>query len=526
MLFEQKLNDISLQYYFVKHPSEFIESVCYDELPSIETFKDTFKSTKIYKTLSLDINDGNEKFYSKKGIEKIYVEILQAAGLAIISTFLSDIDKFLNKPIQEANDSIINYLMNKDYMTTINNFLPADESPLDFISFSIDEAKMDRNFIESLWNVKKYYLDIAKMNQSEMKSLKYDCNMIKGFNYNLVKTWIQPFYADLISAMYDYDLDSIDYDDKSSNNKNANPKVKKKEQNIVIAKEESENIHKNEHKILTVEDAIEKNFNGLIGLTDVKKAILRKTKLIQKLPTKAVDCNFRIVGNPGVGKTTVAEAMSGTFYDAGIIKNPEFVVLNGAGLKGKYVGHTVGQVKEIFKKANGGTLFLDEVYSLLSSDGNEDSFTQEAITQLMLEVENLYKLQQQDPSNKTLVIMAGYKDKIDMLLNKNVGFARRFSNIIDIKDYSLEELEAIFNMLMEKDGFKMTKQADKKLKEVLEQQRKKPNFSNAGYVRNLLQKVEEYQAERSEIDDLTINEEDIAKSSIDLEIPERQRMGF
>ena len=79
---------------------------------------------------------------------------------------------------------------------------------------------------------------------------------------------------------------------------------------------------------------------------------------------------------------------------------------------------------------------------------------------------------------------------------------------------------------MEKDGFKMTKQADKKLKEVLEQQRKKPNFSNAGYVRNLLQKVEEYQAERSEIDDLTINEEDIAKSSIDLEIPERQRMGF
>lgn len=204
--------------------------------------------------------------------------------------------------------------------------------------------------------------------------------------------------------------------------------------------------------------------------------------------------------------------------------------MNGAQLKGKFVGHTVGNVQAIMEKARLGTLFLDEVYSLLPpSNDNEDSFTQEAITQLMIEVENLYKAQLENPENKTLVIMAGYKDKLDALLEKNVGFKRRFPNSIDIADYTENELMEIFDFMMKNDGFDITPTALQEVKQSITAAKKQKNFSNAGYVRNLLQGIEEYQAERADIKDMTIQPEDViasAKNLHDAPASHSSKIGF
>ncbi len=523
MLFEQNLNEIAMQYYFVKNPAEFIELSFYNELPDLEEINAIFKSTKIYHALSLNIEDDFDTYNKKKSFEKSFIDILNAAGLAIESIILSDLDLIIQKSTTgNVYKNTYFYLLHQGYSEKVDNIMHANENIIDFLSFSISNNKLDRKYLESLRNIKNYFYKIIKDNQKILQYLKHDLSSIKSFNYSVVKNWILPYY-DKVAAIAEEDIcEKVDEQVKEK------LKPKTKEQKATKTKNSNtKKVPKETRKIIAIEDALKKNFEGLVGLKDVKEIILRKTKLIQKVPGKAVDCNFRIVGNPGVGKTTIAEAMSKTFYDCGIIKNPEFVELNGAGLKGKYVGHTVGQVKDIFKKAKGGTLFLDEVYSLISPDGSEDSFTQEAITQLMIEVENLYKEQQKDPSNKTLVIMAGYKDKLDMLLDKNIGFKRRFSNIIDIKDYTLEELEEIFNLMMKKDGFSLDEEARKKLLEILEQNRKKKNFSNAGYVRVLLQKAEEYQAGRTDVGNLTISEEDLAASSKELDdSPEQRRIGF
>ena len=163
---------------------------------------------------------------------------------------------------------------------------------------------------------------------------------------------------------------------------------------------------------------------------------------------------------------------------------------------------------------------------MISAEGSDDSYTQEAITQLMLEVENIYKEQSQNADSRTLIIMAGYKDKIAELLDKNVGFKRRFPNTIDIKDYNIEELMAIFNSLMKKDGFNISSDGNKEIEKVLNEQKGKKNFANAGFVRNLLQKVEEYQAERTVKDDMTISVEDVTLAKKDFDEPEERKMGF
>lgn len=515
MFFEQILDDVAKQYCFVKDPSTFIENFYMSTLPSDNEMQGDFKSTAIYQKLKFDIKDGENLNYTKKRFVDGYIEVLNSAGLAAQAIVLSGIDKILADNKDKNKEAIFNYFMDVSYFKKINAILPANENPLDKLSYMISEGNLEPKYLDMMRDTKHFFLETVKYCQRNFKKLDYDllaCSS-RQFNYANIEKWIIPYYQEA----EDYDADEeVEQAEKE--------KTEKK--NVVKTKAETAEAKVKKTANMSVEDAIEKNFDGLIGLKDVKDAILRKTKLILKLPKKAVDCNFSIVGNPGVGKTTVAEAMSKTFYDAGIIKSPKFIQLNGAGLKGKYVGHTVGQVKDIFSKAKGGTLFLDEVYSLISAEGSDDSYTQEAITQLMLEVENIYKEQSQNADSRTLIIMAGYKDKIAELLDKNVGFKRRFPNTIDIKDYNIEELMAIFNSLMKKDGFKISSDGNKEIEKVLNEQKGKKNFANAGFVRNLLQKVEEYQAERTVKDDMTISVEDVTLAKKDFDEPEERKMGF
>ena len=488
MLLEQDLQDIAVQYSFVKQPVMFIENEMFGEQPTNNEFIGDFKATEIYKKLSFNVDDDTITFNKKQDFVRAYVDMLKTAGLAIVSTILSDIDNiFTTAKKNEVYNRIYEYFNKMEYFDKIQAYLPSNESPIDKISFIISQSNLESKYLESLRNLQTFFFDIAKVNQDRMRSVNVDFINYQDYCFKAVSNWIVPYFI--------------------KSNEKASQAVSIIYGNDEAPEAKPKKMPTSAH--LSIDEAIEKNFSHLIGLGYVKSIIAQKMKLMMKAPNKMIDCNFILVGNPGVGKTTVAEAMSKTFFDAGMIKNPQFVQLNGAGLKGKYVGHTVGQVKAIFNKAKNGTLFLDEVYSLMSPNGNDDAFTQEAITQLMIEIEELYKEQEKNPNSRTLVIMAGYKDKLSELLRQNVGFARRFPNAIDIKDYTVEELVEIYNMLMRKDQFTMSASAEKKLLEILKENKEKPNFSNAGFVRNLLQRAEEHQAGRTDMSDLTIDSIDL-----------------
>lgn len=143
--------------------------------------------------------------------------------------------------------------------------------------------------------------------------------------------------------------------------------------------------------------------------------------------------NLRLTGNPGTGKTTVARLIGRYLYAHGVLPRDTFVERNALALKGQFVGQTAPTVVEAVRDAMGGCLFIDEAYALCDRGG--DKFSGEVVRTLLTEVEN--------HRTGLLVVLAGYADKMDWLMDSDPGLRRRFSLVLHLEDYSPEELAEI-----------------------------------------------------------------------------------
>jgi len=173
---------------------------------------------------------------------------------------------------------------------------------------------------------------------------------------------------------------------------------------------------------------------GLVGMTEQKAYLHRLQKRVQFVknggsPKLLETCmNLVLTGNPGTGKTTFARLMFRTLRAHGVLTKDVFIERNALELKGQYCGQTAPKIKEMFQMAMGGCLFLDEAYAL----ANGDQFSNEAIRMLLTEVEN--------HRTEVLVVLAGYEDKMQELLQADPGLARRFPTTLNLPDYAPSEL--------------------------------------------------------------------------------------
>jgi len=143
--------------------------------------------------------------------------------------------------------------------------------------------------------------------------------------------------------------------------------------------------------------------------------------------------NLQLTGNPGTGKTTVARLIGRYLYAHGILPRDVFVERNALALKGQFVGQTAPTVIEAVRDAMGGCLFIDEAYALCDRGG--DKFSGEVVRTLLTEVEN--------HRTGLLVVLAGYAEKMDWLMDSDPGLRRRFSMVLQLNDYNPEELAEI-----------------------------------------------------------------------------------
>ena len=250
---------------------------------------------------------------------------------------------------------------------------------------------------------------------------------------------------------------------------------------------------------------LDEKLNEVVGLNEVKEFIkslqaqlkIREQRKSLGLPVdESQTLHMIFKGNPGTGKTTMARIVGEVLYNIGVLSSKAFVETDRSGLVAGYVGQTAIKTKEMWESALGGILFIDEAYALAQDAESGSGFGKEAIDTLVKGMD--------DNRENLLVILAGYSDDMDRFLETNPGLKSRFANIIEFKDYSVEDLLTIADNLFESKGYVTTKEAKLKMKEIFKEACKVVDFGNGRYVRNIFEKAVRNQAVRLEkIDNLT-----------------------
>jgi probable Rubsico expression protein CbbX len=259
----------------------------------------------------------------------------------------------------------------------------------------------------------------------------------------------------------------------------------------------------------------------LVGLAPVKTRIREIAALLvvdrlraeHGLSSERPSLHMCFTGNPGTGKTTVARRMAEILHRLGYIERGHLVAVTREDLVGQYVGHTAPKTRDALKKAYGGVLFIDEAYYLHRPE-NERDYGQEAIEILLQAMEN--------ERDKLVVILAGYRDRMDEFFGSNPGMQSRVAHHIDFPDFTVDELMRIGDLMLEQRTYRFSPEAREVFREYIERRRRRPRFAHGRSIRNAIDRARLRQASRlfeSEAalgrDELiTIEADDLLKSSV------------
>jgi probable Rubsico expression protein CbbX len=237
-----------------------------------------------------------------------------------------------------------------------------------------------------------------------------------------------------------------------------------------------------------IQEVLDKLDRELIGLQPVKTRIretaalllvdrLRKSVGLSSGPPSLHMC---FTGNPGTGKTTVAMRMAQILHHLGYVRQGHMVAVTRDDLVGQYIGHTAPKTRDVLKKAMGGVLFIDEAYYLYKPE-NERDYGAESIEILLQVMEN--------NRDDLVVILAGYKDRMDQFFESNPGMSSRIAHHVDFPDYGSNELVSIAQLMLEKSQYRFSPDAEKAFEQYIVRRMDQPHFANARSVRNALDRM-------------------------------------
>lgn len=271
-----------------------------------------------------------------------------------------------------------------------------------------------------------------------------------------------------------------------------------------------------------VQEVLDKLDRELIGLKPVKTrireiaALLLVDRLRKKfaLSSETPTLHMNFTGNPGTGKTTVALRMAEILHRLGYAREGHLVSVTRDDLVGQYIGHTAPKTREVIKKAMGGVLFIDEAYYLYKPE-NERDYGAESIEILLQVMEN--------NRDDLIVILAGYKDRMDKFFHSNPGMRSRIAHHVDFPDYRPDELLAIAKLMLAQQNYRFSAEGEKAFAEYIPLRMKMDHFANARSIRNALDRSRLRQANRlfaasgrklTRTDLITIEAEDIMVSRV------------
>ncbi|EAQ84249.1 hypothetical protein CHGG_10653 [Chaetomium globosum CBS 148.51] len=196
-----------------------------------------------------------------------------------------------------------------------------------------------------------------------------------------------------------------------------------------------------------------KKLQGLIGLGAVKQAVMSLVDTIQQnyireleeQPPIQYSLNKVFLGNPGTGKTTVANLYGAILVSLGLLSKGEVITRNPSDFVGAHLGQSEQQTKAILAAAVGKVLVIDEAYGLYgggSQSGTSDPYKTAVIDTIVADVQSV-------PGDDRCVLLLGYKSQMEeMFQNVNPGLSRRFpiASGFNFEDYTHEEMRSIFDL--------------------------------------------------------------------------------
>jgi len=226
----------------------------------------------------------------------------------------------------------------------------------------------------------------------------------------------------------------------------------------------------------------------LIGLVPVKDRVREIGSLLlvdqvrQQFGLMAPRPNLHMcfTGAPGTGKTTVALRMAEMLHRLGYLSGGQLVHAMRNDLVGEFIGQTAPKTKKVLERAMGGVLFIDEAYYLHRANDSRD-YGQEVIDILLQVMEN-----QRD---KFVVILAGYKERMETFFTSNPGMRSRIAHHLDFADYQIDELVAIGQLMLQQSSYYLSEDAERAFRDYLKGQVHLPDFGNARSVRNELERA-------------------------------------
>lgn len=248
--------------------------------------------------------------------------------------------------------------------------------------------------------------------------------------------------------------------------------------------------------VLSEEDLDTANFeevmarlDELIGLQDIKRQVRDHASYLQFLQLRRekgfeeeeeINIHSVFIGNPGTGKTTVAQMMGKLYKSMGLLSKGHVHEVDRVDLVGEYIGQTAPKVKEAIEKARGGVLFIDEAYSLARSNDDSKDFGREVIEILVKEMSN--------GEGDMAVIVAGYPKEMEHFLTSNPGLKSRFKLYFTFSDYLPHELSSISQYACTKKHIVLKQMARTMVDEIIiEAYRNRDRaFGNARFVYDLI----------------------------------------